>query len=237
MAGLLLFIPAERLIKQASEVFAAAGLADLLDPHDAAPAVNEELIISGPGGGRGMLWHWPADGDRQVSPVVATDRQTWYECKPRDGLPKGRAWIGYETARPPRPSDLERVRRQVGQGVKMADGRTWVVPLVRELPQIYCYDDAGELATRFNVPRYQHVFDQTWQWVERIGEASKGLGEGQNFYVSGARGEYFGYVSDVLGLNYRVNRDVIDCLGLLVTGDVSLIPYTAGGFLEPEKKS
>ena len=236
MAGLLLWIPATELNKRAVDVFAAAGLADMLDPRDAQPAVTEELV-AGPHGGRGMLWHWHADGDKSVMPIVRKEGQTWYECRPRGGLPKGRAWLGFETKNPPRPCDLERTNKHVGQPLTMADEQAWLVPLVRELPQIYCYDDAGDVATRFNVPRYQDLFDRTADWCERIHAASEGKTQGDRYSFQYDGADYFDYVGKLLGLNYRVNGDVVAALGFVATGDVGLIPFTAGGYLQPEKKS
>jgi len=236
MAGLLLFIPAAELSKKAVDVFAAAGLGELLDPRDDQPAVVEELIV-GPSGGRGMLWHWHADGDRQVMPFYKPEAQTWYECGPRNGQPKGRAWIGYETKNPPRPIDLQRTKTHVGQPLMMADEQAWVVPLIRELPQIYCYDDAGEVATRFNVPRYQELYDRTSDWCERLHAAAAGKPEGERFSFQYDGADYFDYVGKLFGLNYRLNGDVIAALGFVATGNVGLIPFTAGGYLQPEKKS
>lgn len=239
MAGLLLFFPSERVEKDLPALFARTGLAELLDPHDDQPGVVEDLIPCGPSRTAGTLCHWPTARGEQAQPVIASDRQTWYEAKPRDGLPKGRVWIGYETARRPRPVDLQRTKLHPGQAVRLADGQDWLVPIVRELPQLYGYDDDGELATRFDVPRYQDVFDRTWQWCERIRGAAiqEQAAEGQSFRVSFDRRDYFAYVADLLALHYRINRDVVDALGLLATGDVGLIPFTAGGYLQPEKKS
>jgi hypothetical protein len=237
MAGLLLWIPATELNKRAVDVFAAAGLADMLDPRDAMPAVTEELV-AGPDGGRGMLWHWHADGDRQPMPLVRKDAQNWYECKPRGGLPKGRAWIGYETKNPPRPCDLERTKPHPGVPHCLADGREWTVPLVRELPQIIGFDDDGNVSSRFNVDRYQRVFDQTWEICERLSEAvavSQASGEPARYTVN--RLEYFQYVAELLGLNYRLNVDVLDAMGLMSTSETDVLPGLASGYYGPQKKS
>src|SRR5690349_17796198 len=103
MAGFLLYFPGPHR-KDREALFRDTGAADLLDPDDATPYVVEEGVLVGPDGGRGTMYWWghPEGTPREPHPItVDQGAQTWYAVKPRNGLAKGRYWIGWWNDRRP----------------------------------------------------------------------------------------------------------------------------------------
>lgn len=240
MAGILFYFPSERVELDPRKLFAAAGLGDLLDPLDDAPAVCHDLIRSGPDGKTGTLCYWMSEepGRTPMPLAVATEHQTWHAAKPRDGLEAGRVWFGLTNAMPVRPEDLVRNKPHAGVPLELADKQRWTVPLVRELPQVLDYNEAGQFTMRFNVPRYEAVFDRTFQWVERMCAATREADpHGPPPEIKFNWLDYWDYAAALLSLNYRLNKDLVACLGLLSNQGVFQLPGTAGGLLVPEKKS
>jgi hypothetical protein len=116
-------------------------------------------------------------------------------------------WIGIDQEFPPRPEDLARCEQFPGHLVKLADGRQWLVPLVRRgirsgepaLPRSMQWDAAGRFAMVLE-DRYQAIWDKTQRVVELFLEpGSPGFGSIE-YQLAGD------LALDFLGMNYRLGR-------------------------------
>lgn len=231
MAGFLIYIPGAR--GAAPEHLAKVGLADLAG--DAAPACKD-VLERGPDGGRGVVCWWddPAHPDRTPRGGVFLDAQRWAPAKafPEKSLAAGRFWLGCEKKEKPRPADLERRQLQPGADVRLADGQLWHVPIAWQLPQLLGLADDGRVASR-PVAKYRGFWDAAWRAMDwfrpnSAGKCSIDFEPGYDFCCQ------------ALSINYRVNRDVADFLGLIDTDALFAIPKAVVELemlVEAEKKT
>lgn len=140
----------------------AWGLSYAIDDPVSSPVRGET-----PDGGAGFV---VADKQRLGSgaPMIHRARQEWRE------MPGG-CWLGWEKDNPPGPDDLARDVLLAGVPLDLADGREWIVPVVRSvtevgeaecaLPAVYTMGADGELVTGGPVARYARLWEETgWCW-------------------------------------------------------------------------
>lgn len=130
------------------------------------------------------------------------DEQTW-ECLAADVL-----WVGYPTAAPPTPVDLQRRAIVTGHNVELA-GNNWIVPVIRRLdtssnlPQVPKWaDGACTLTIR---KEWQALWEKSGRMWDVFAEGSATLQEVLELAV------------DALAVNYRVDRSLITQLEILDT--------------------
>lgn len=216
MAGYLLFIPGHR--GHDSKVLDSLGAADLVD-RGCAPLLQTEHV--GPTGKGGTLACWDHGGHPDLDPVrlYDPDAQTWRPAPARGELAEGRYWIGWETARPPRPVDLERDKTLQGRTVELADGNQWLIPIACQLPRTWGASKS-RIVNRY-VGYFEAAIEAVTQWLFVSDD-----GQGYGFRVpldAGLDGGMGALVAQSLALNYRLNADVLDALELIDSDCVATV--------------
>lgn len=90
-----------------------------------------------------------------------SEKQTWRE------ILDGKVWLGWETENPPTPADLQRKRLVKGHAVTLADGNTWMMPVVRTLigeaalSPILTTDSSGKVLRERVEPEFERIWDLT----------------------------------------------------------------------------
>lgn len=227
MAGYLIWVPLDgALTKDAATLLARAGLSDLVRADDALPMVCEAPTPCPDGGeARGQLLFFD-DGPNRPGPMPALDRdkQTWRKLTPRDGLGNNRGWIGWWNLQRPGPGCLARRKMHRGETLGLGDGAEWLVPCIRYMPASLEFDDGGNYSPRLVDEHYQDVADRTWDLMARFQGS-----EGVKFL------DYLYFASDLLGLNYRVNADILAALRVVRNDhDVKILRVAAGVPLEDD---
>ena len=212
MAGIVIYLPGRRGADP--RMLREVGLGSLLADGDSGPSFAD-VLENGPDGGAGVLLFWdnPLTPDRTPRLTVADN--TWQPAKRSGTLPGGRFWLGQETGGIVRPCDLERRTMQPGGDVILEDGQAWHVPVARQLPRVLGLDDLGNVSGRVR-DEYKAFFDAAWASIERFQLGEGGL---QIPYDDG-----FDFCALALSINYRVNRDVADFLGIIGTAALFEIP-------------
>lgn len=104
------------------------------------------------------------------------DAQVWRKM-PRPGQED--VYIGYWKDSPPGPDDLKRANQLGGYQLKLADGKQWLIPVVRlfdeaagelrsNLPSYIDVDDNGNPKPGQVVPLYAHLEDLTAPFAEAM---------------------------------------------------------------------
>lgn len=113
-------------------------------------------------------------GDGQIK--MDMENQVWRKM-PRPGQED--VYIGYWRDSPPGPDDLKRSNQLGGYLLKLADGRQWMIPVVRlfdetagelrsNLPSYIDVDDSGNPKPGQVVPLYAHLWDLTAPFAEQM---------------------------------------------------------------------
>ena len=150
------------------------------------------------------------------SPVVGyyPEKQTW--CQILDG----RMWLGWETENPPTPIDLQRKELHNGHPVTLADGNTWIVPVIRTLigqttlPTVFGCNASGQVVREKVLP----AFKRLWDLTQRLYKAVQGFDES---LISGE--ETIELLCSGLAMNYRVSFWEVMNLGILTTENKQLV--------------
>lgn len=115
------------------------GLAEVFRDVTTEDQVALSNLSAGPGGKPGCLVVvLPTDASRRFCCAYAEADQRWHQAN--DGL-----WVGIEKKEPPQPEDLQRPKLHAGYEIDLADGGSWLVPVIRR-PQGVC-ERAGIRAT------------------------------------------------------------------------------------------
>jgi hypothetical protein len=183
----------------------AVGLETILDPEFGP---SEFDVTSGPQGQCGACFAWldtlhPERDPRR--PGMHLDQQIWTPCKPRGGLAAGRFWLGRDKGRKIKPSDLARRTQQPGLPVKLDDGQEWLVPAAVRLPHRYALDAEGR-ESRQVVDRFREFYAR----AEHFYNVFLKIQVQPGVVVEGG----WPFAIEALALNYRVNADLVDWLGL-----------------------
>lgn len=170
------------------------------DVRSLADLFAAEVHGRGPDGGSGLLL--------SASPGLCSgfqaDRQTWRPVS------EALLWIGQSTnEEPPGPADLARPSLLEGTAVELADGQSYQVPTLRRpdghttLPRALGWDEAGQFQIEIS-PRYRSLWDES----ARVHDL---FVNGGNYDLEWA----IDFCLRVLGLNYRVDREVQNQIHLL----------------------
>lgn len=198
-----------------------AGLAHLVPPGEPGPEFAD-ILAGGPDGGRGLLATWRGlDPDHGPKTLGLRPEIRWQPARPdpSQGLAAGRYWLGIEADRPTTPTSLQRKQRFAGDPVRLADGQEWIVPIANQLPHSHGLDAHGEHCRRLD-PAYQ------WFWEESERFAQAMAAKLDEYERDGRKGkkipillkDAWHYCCRVLALNYRLDAELIDALGLLDDG-------------------
>lgn len=96
------------------------------------------------------------------------------------------------------------------------DGRTWLIPVARRMPQVMFKESNGELGYRSH-PRYADYFERTLPFWNNLFSVGPGIPEEQ----------YWNFCHLALQQNYRITEEVIAYLGILATNVAAEIPRVA----------
>lgn len=228
MAGLLFYFPKAGPKNDVREWFAQAGLGELLVDGDDRPAFVSSPMLSGPDGGQGRVAYWTDPrGQRAPNPAAGKDRCTWHAAPAEGELPAGRAWIGWETDRPPTPEDLR--RKNAPPGVPLELGRfTWEIPIARDLPQTFGGMDGGRPVWRFEFERHRLFFEETRRLVEPIVEQLRREdNDGGRFEWN--VDEHLTFTLRALEFGYRVNPWILAALNCIRNEGLYRAAWIAAG--------
>ena len=138
------------------------GLAEVFsDIQSIEPHCRTDLTTAGPGGASGAMFATSTNGQPPHRFGHYPDFQQWTKVRNEPEL-----WLGIDREQPPTPADLARAVVLQGHPVKLADGNTYEVPVIRSpvrptgLPQDMVYDAAGEFTTAIK-PQYADLWEQT----------------------------------------------------------------------------
>jgi hypothetical protein len=249
-----LYIPGQRLPPQ--EHFAAIGMADLLDPGCASAAIAAPQGPDG-ASGTVYFWEGARDEGRGARdggpPGFHPEQQSWTACKARKELPAARVWFGRGlaasrglspfaqsaeqkgTVAPAQiiPASIARAKQLASTPVPLADGQAWLVPTALRLPKRWTIDELGQ-GVQVLQSRYQRYYDrceQIYNWFLRyarglspFAESAEQKGTVPTHTIPGG----FSLAVEALTLNYRLNADLIDWLGLF--DDESLVRLCGATF-------
>jgi hypothetical protein len=214
VAGFIYYVAGAQTMGQARETIEREGARGLAEGaahvHSAAGPDSHGLLIIA-----------DANGGAKASPEYTPGKQTWKKAGRR-------LWVGFETARRPRPEELLRRNPIEGRPVAMGDGNDWLVPIARR-----CVGGPDGAAWLMALPR-AHRFEKgswspgevlgryraLWQRVEQYAGALVELGKGDP-----AAGELVSFedenetIVEALAVNYRLGRHEVSALGL-VTSEV-----------------
>ena len=197
MSSYLIYIPGER--NQTSEPLKRVGLGPALYRQFAPDA----LLVhkDGPDGGGGMLYAWRDVTKVDAGPPLCLGDCQWTPAKAYDDLEAGRFWMGRDPRRPVSPAGLLKRKHFGGVPVRMDDGQSWQVPIARQLP--HKFGVAGrEVKAEFAAfyARAEHYYNEVLNVRQGLGLELEGV---------------YPFACQALALNYRVNEDIVDWLGLL----------------------
>lgn len=148
--------------------------------------------------------------DGGVEPRVGyyPERQTWRK------ILSGKMWLGWETDNPPSPLDLQRPKLRDGHGVTMADGRLWILPVIRTLigqtalPTIFGCDDSGTVVREQVLTEFVRIWDLTQRMYVTVESLPSGVAQITD-------DELTELLCSGLAMNYRVSKWEVLRLGLL----------------------
>jgi hypothetical protein len=224
MPSYLIYIPGARGADPAQ--LDKVGL-EIPDMHDGASSVD---VTAGPDGGRGVLFHWPNAAEPECNPLPGyfPDLQEWTPAKPRGGqLAAGRFWLGREKDKPVEPESLLRKKILKGTPLTLLDGQEWLIPAAPLMPQTVGEDENGLPVLRTD-NRYQPYWEQVVAYYEYFLYLKDRFeaGVAEDLHIRQA----WPFSIQTLQWNYRVDRAIVDWLGLLNQENiVSLILRTFEG--------
>ena len=205
MASYLIYIPDTRSHGETLDRMREVGLGDLIDG-----ASTSQILQHGPNDqGRGHLVHWDnaIHHDRNPKLVIDPEVIDWAESKT-----PGLFWMGQEHDRPVEPIDIARGEPvpHSGELVQLGDLQQWEVPIARQLPARPTLDENRQ-PVLVVVAQHQEFYDRAESYLQEM----------MGFDVDGKRelniADGFRFAVDAIAMNYRLNSDIIDWLGLFAT--------------------
>lgn len=177
---------------------------------------QELTTAAGPGGKSGAMIAVNAAGQPPARFGYHAAFQSW-TCV----LTDPELWVGVDREYPPTPVDLARPNLLDGHPVTLADGNSYVVPIVRSpdrsrqsLPKEMFYDAAGQFQTEVHrdYAALWEISGEVWDFLMPDPEdAEHGMKEM-------AYSKILDYCLAILGANYRYNRAEHAALRLVNTG-------------------
>lgn len=198
--------------------------------HVSSPAVLRELgaewaldpsvspmfvavIEGGPDGGGGTLVYFDPPQAGQINRVDLS-AQEWQPAAPDVDLAAGRYWLGVWKDKKPSPEDLQRQTIVDGAPLRLCDDKHWTIPVSEFAPKRLTLNrETGGEGAQQVLPRYRRFIEQTNAMFRHlVGDEFQGkLAETLRVVIPGG----LVYSADALSINYRVNRDLVDMLGLV----------------------
>ena len=219
MAGFLYFVPA-RSAEEARERLSEAGAVHAVE---GAPQFNQ-LTACAPFNVPGYVIGSAANS------LVKPDEQEWQQAPVLGPGYEGPGyWVGFETAHPPGPQDLARVKQLAGHLVEMGDGKLWLVPAARRwrrdasgeptwsvaLPAARGLNADGRWVAGDVVARHRPL----WDHVVRVQQMLDAMAGGATEVSFDLAAECEMCVA-ALATNYRVGAVEVAALGLLTSDAV-----------------
>lgn len=223
-----IYLPGRHLNTDAALRAVGAGWA--LDPS--VTAMFADVPEGGLDGGGGKLVYFDSRRGRFPDRITRIDQQTqtWLPAAKCGELAEGRYWLGVVAGVSPLPEWFEREAVIDGLPVKLLDGNHWVVPIVEYLPKRLTLNrSTGEQETRPLDIHMPFVESTSEMFRHLIGEEfQRQVAEELRVVIPNG----LVYASMALGMNYRVNHDLVDALGLIGELEAVRIAAVATG-LEP----
>ena len=132
------------------------------------------------------------------------DKQVWRKCA-------GGWFLGFETAAPPKATDLLRAETLDGYWVPLSNGEKWLVPSIKAIPAFYGLNDAGEREWK-KLPGYEVL--------QHDAEDYLAVFEGHKTETASDAGDIF---ERVLAVNYAVGKWELDSLQIPTKADIDLV--------------
>jgi hypothetical protein len=214
MAGFLYFVPG--LDDASLPGLVARGLGHVFTTNGNAGMIRGP----GPSGGRGLFVAPSGIPAPEVGYFAEEKRQVWRKMVGVD------AWVGFEPARRPLPSDLARPTLLSGYDMTLGDGNRWTIPIGRygdgtcALEQKLTLGDDGGWTPGGVLASQARI----WEIALRVWDsyaAESGLPGAPATPLDEA--EVSGLCVEVLAANYRVGRDEAAALGLLTSSNRQMI--------------
>lgn len=184
-------------------------------PHVAHAGTPGRGCSTGPDGKAGFCFGLcPPPHPEGVGAIVGyfPAQQTWRRYV------GGELWLGWETANPPRPEDLQLRNYVDGHPVTLADGHVWVIPpLIHadgtpNFETVIDWDEDGEIADRVRA-----ADRPLWSLVEEFAFHS------ERFTDPKRERELYSVVAHAIGRNYRLSLWECGPLGILNTQGLARI--------------
>lgn len=161
------------------------------------------VLAEGPDDGGGLLIEFG-------KPTGKWKASVWDPCwpDPKLNLPAGRFWWGFPKSGL-KPEMLAYQRQFEGTARRLGDGNVWMLPNMLSLPHRFTGDPQTGLEVREVHPDWTHLYERlvwAFDWCQLAIE--KGL------HVL-PETECREYLCEVLGVNYRINRELVLRLRLL----------------------
>ena len=219
-------------------------------PHAALAALPGVRVTGGPGGQNGYVFrlNYAGPPDAQTPTIgYYKDIQTWQRIKRRNvetskrrngetteetskqgnesPIPNPQSpidcWVGWLTAGPPRPVDLQRGPDEPsGHAVTLRDGHEWMVAVARQasggagVPQVFGLDEHGE-AVRCVAPEHEALWRAATRVWDRVFEKDE-TAEGAELDWD----EAFAAAALALGANYVISVPELRARGLLAEAEL-----------------
>jgi len=208
MSGILIYVPKVRVehLKGEKEfpikVLETCGLLDLA--KKSSPSVRKSHDGPDDKGQGGFIISWPSI-ETTEAPVYNPGCQRWAPCKGKDDR-AGLFWIGILTDRPFKPETLQRTEMYESIPVKLADGVEWLVPIAKALPHVWGIDDNAEFSRSIS-PEFAGFSSLCDEYYQVISQKEAG----DTIVWS----DVWKFCLSALSINYRVNSDILDFLGII----------------------
>lgn len=205
MAGFLYYVPKER--NPTREKLEALGF-----PFHAQAGVPGCGCDKGPDGGVGAVFSLGVPANPAgAEPTTGHyhDKQTWFE-----GYDSA-LWLGWGTASPPEPADLQVSRTIVGHSLRLTDGNVWTIPTIRNMDgspaveAVLGLGPNGRIGFGGPAPQYTAL----WGLIHRILDEARGM-------VKPTLEECLECVSSAMGLNYLVTKWELAALGVFTDANL-----------------
>lgn len=180
----------------------------------------------GPDGAEGFLL---ADPKRVERIGYLKDQQRWVQC--------GDVWVGAYTDAIPTPDDLARDEQLGGHWVKLADGRTWLVPVARSyqeqdgelrwfhaLPRTLKRSPDGHWVPGDVLPRYRSLWDLAVRFDVALSAARNEADQDDPRLAILRFDDLIESAIEAVQWNYRVGTAEAELLGLFAFDSRGLSP-------------
>lgn len=188
------------------------GLGSLVRGGEPLPSTVQ--VDRGPEGKFGTIYGWitGTDSDHTLGMFPSTKwLKNW----------DGKFWIGINESSPPQPVDV--IRKQIipGKKITLADGFSWMVPTISQLPHKFFQDENGEVARKIR-EEYQEHYEvamqinselmESFSKIEELRTVDDKLADSQFIPVTISNGLKF--IASALSINYRLTFEICMLLGM-----------------------